>query len=148
LQAGEKVKPGPNPGSPREKRNRGTFKPYRHADLAHVDAPGDLPVAPPWLTPGGREAWLDLIPRLAVTKAAVEVDSVMVGTLANLIAACGDAWRSGAVPPAAHLAELRRLSELLRIGGETSRVVGLARKGDAPNPFANNGRPPSPKATG
>ena len=72
---------------------------------------------------------------------ASEVDSALLGTLANLQGALAAAWRAGGVPPIAAIAEHRRLCELFGIAGARSRLVVVKpRTGSDPNPFSRNGR--------
>jgi len=134
------MKPGPKTEPPSRKRARQTFQPHRHAGLAEIAAPDDLPQAPIWLTPAGREIWLDLVTRTSRTGLACELDSALLATLANLIGACAACWKAGAAPPASHLAELRRLSELFGLAGAPSRVIAGGIKSPGPNPFSRNGR--------
>jgi hypothetical protein len=125
--------------TPSEKRRRGTLRPYREVGVVELIEPDALPIEPAWLTAEGRDAWLELVGRVAATRLANERDSALFGVLCNLqgnLAAC---WRAGEVPPAAHLGEFRRLCELFGLAGARSRLTVAAALG-APNPFARNGR--------
>jgi hypothetical protein len=103
--------------------------------------PATLPIEPDGLTKGGRVVWLDLVPHCA-GRLATSRDSMLLGQLANLVAACNEAWISGSAPPAAFLSEVRRMAELFGLAGPRSRLVAAA-TGSPPNPFKNNGRRPS-----
>jgi hypothetical protein len=125
---------------PTEKRARGTYAPFRDADrVEFIEAPS-VPAEPASLTEGGRQVWLDIIPHVA-GRLAGERDSLLLGQLANLTAACNAAWASGAAPPAAHLAEVRRLCEIFGLAGRRSRMGVLPAGRAEPNPFTRNGRP-------
>ena len=141
------MRPGPKLQPVASKRARAVFEPGRHGRFRDVEVPRDLPSEPDWLTDAGRQMWLDIVPRVSAARSAIELDSIALGTLANIAGACALAWRSGAVPPAAHLAELRRLSEVFGLCGHGSRVREV-RTDDGPNPFAalarkSAGLPPS-----
>lgn len=136
------MKSGRKPSAPSTKLARGTYRPSRDGSRIEVTASEDLPQAPHWLTAGGRDVWLDLVSRVERTRAACELDSDLLATLANLIAATGACWGSGAVPPAAHLAELRRLSELFGLAGVASRVSIATPAPSFGNTFARNALPP------
>lgn len=129
---------GTKPGLPSEKLSRGTFQKCRHAGAVEITSPDTLPQQPDWLTEDGKNAWLDLIGRVSTTGAATELDSDLFAHFCNLSGACTAAWRAGAVPPAAHLTELRRLSEMFRVAGASSRVE--AKAGAAGNAFLRNAR--------
>ena len=116
------MKPGRKPASDAQKLARGTARRDRSTGMGDIVSPSDLPQQPDWLTPGGQAQWLDNIGR--VSGRAGESDSVMFGTFCNLAAACASAWEAGAVPPAAHLAELRRLGEMFGLTGAGSRPAG------------------------
>jgi hypothetical protein len=90
------MKPGPRRNLPSTKRARGTFRPDRDAGVIELVAPDALPVMPAWLTPEGEAEWADLLPR--VSALAAEVDSGLLGTLANLQGALAQAWRAGENP--------------------------------------------------
>jgi hypothetical protein len=121
-----------------EKRARGTLRPCREAGIVEIAAPDRLPLMPAWLTAEGEVEWADLLPRVAAL--ASEVDSALLGQLANLQGAMATCWRGGEVPPAAYLSEHRRLSELFGIAGARSRLVVGAGKGSEANPFLANGK--------
>lgn len=134
------MKRGPKADTAATKRSRGTFKPYRDDGRVQVMLPDALPVQPTWLTEAGQLEWLDNIGRVASTRLATETDSVLFGTLCNLAGALAQCWQSGAVPPAAHLVELRRLGELFGIAGPRSRVDAPKRPTEA-NPFTTRRYP-------
>ena len=128
------MKGGHKPQTPAEKRARATFRPDRDGNRFEVVAPNALPQQPDWLTEAGRQEWLDCIGRVSTTRLATELDSALFATLCNLLGALALCWRSGDVPPAAHLVEARRLGELFGLAGPRSRV-GVASADPKPNPF-------------
>jgi len=69
------------------------------------------------------------------------LDSDLLATLANLIAATAACWGAGGVPPAAHMAELRRLCEIFGLAGLASRVSVTPKSSSFANSFARNAMP-------
>lgn len=128
------MKGGHKPQPPSEKRARGTFRPDRDGGKIEVVIPTALPVQPTWLTEAGQQEWLDLIGRVASTRLATEIDSALLGTLANLLGAMAQAWQSDSAPPASYITEARRLAELFGLAGAKSRVGAPAPRADV-NPF-------------
>jgi hypothetical protein len=120
-----------------EKVARGTLRPSRERDIVEIQAPDQLPVMPSWLTPEGEAEWQDLLPRAA--SLASEVDSALLGALANLQGALAACWRAGEVPPTGALTEFRKLSEAFGLAGPRSRVLVKPAAGKD-NPFSRNGR--------
>ena len=129
------------PLPPGEKQDRGTFRPCREVGTSEIVAPNALPQQPDWLTEAGRDCWLDNIGRVSATRGAAEVDSDLFANFCNLQGAITKAWRAGEVPPVTALVEARRMMEMLRIAGPSSRVVkvGDGEKSDG-NPFLKNVR--------
>lgn len=128
---------GPKGATPEEKSARGTLQPCRAGAAAVTIAdPGSLPQRPEWLTPAGEAVWLDVIGRISSVKGAAEVDSDLVGNYCNLQGMIVLAWKAGAVPPITALMEARKLQEMLRIAGPSSRIskVGEEKAGGG-NPF-------------
>lgn len=136
---------GHKPETPSTKQARGTFRPVRDAHKCEVIVPTALPQQPSWLTDAGQQEWLDAIGRVAAGRIVTEADSALFGTLCNLLGALGLAWQSGAVPPAAHLTEARRLAELFGLAGSKSRVGTPPPGKPADNPFMRH-RPPEDRA--
>jgi hypothetical protein len=120
-----------------EKVARGTLRKCRERNVVEITAPDELPTMPAWLTPEGEAEWADLLPRVAA--AASEVDSALLGVLANLQGALAACWRAGEVPPTGAITEHRKLSEAFGIAGPRSRVI-VKPAPKEPNPFARNGR--------
>src|SRR5438067_2223847 len=85
--------------------------------------PMSLPRQPTWLTAGGQEVWLDDIGRIAPGRLISERDSTMFGNYYNLQGAIIAAWLSGVLPPAAHMAEARRMAEQFGLFGAKSRMT-------------------------
>lgn len=119
------MRTGPKGSSPAEKKARGTFQPVRHADVVQIVEPTALPLQPEWLTEDGRQVWLDNIGRVSSVHGAREVDSDLFANFCNLQGAVAKVWRSGEVPPITALMETRKLMEMLRIAGPSSRVVKI-----------------------
>ncbi len=120
---------------------RGTFRGDRHAARIETYAPADPPVPPEELTERGRTVWAEEVTR-AIAAGACEFDSSLFASYCELTAAIRAAWISGEgpIPPAAHLSEHRKLSELFGLAGPKSRTCGPG--GDERNPFSRNGRKP------
>jgi len=129
------MKPGPKQQLPSVKALKGTLRNDRDGDRLEIITPDSLPVEPDFLTPGGRLVWLDNIGRIAQTRQATELDSEVVAHWCNLSAAIRDAWASGAVPPSAHLAEMRKIAEQLGLFGAKSRVGTKGAEEKKANPF-------------
>lgn len=136
---------GHKPETPATKRTRGTFRPVRDGHKCELVVPTMLPQQPTWLTEAGQQEWLDNIPRVATGRIVTETDSALFATLCNLWGALGQAWQAGAVPPAAHLTEARRLAELLGLAGSKSRVGTPPPGKPEDNPFLRP-RPPKDRA--
>lgn len=134
------MKRGTKPLLPSEKAARGTLQPCRDAGKVEVIEPDALPVRPDWLTAAGDEVWLDEIGRVAGGKLVSERDSTMFANYCNLQGAINLAWRSGEVPPAAHLMEARKLAEQFGLFGARSRMKVGGSDGQTANPFARNAR--------
>jgi phage terminase small subunit len=144
------VKRGVKPLPPALKQERGTLTPCRDKGRTEVEAmsaagqlavPHGLPQQPDWLTDAGREVWLDDVGRAASHRLATESDSTQFGNYCNLQGAIIMAWKVGAVPPAAHLMESRRMAEQFGLFGRKSRVIaGQTGNEQASNPFLNNGK--------
>lgn len=128
------MRAGPKPKPPSMKTLAGTFQPCRDAGRVELIAPARIPIAPDWLTEGGREQWLDLSAITTELGTASAADSAALATLANLQGALAECWAGGFMPPTTALVEFRRLSEMFGIAGVKSRVVKTARPG-AENPF-------------
>ena len=130
------MKTGPKAASPAEKRARGTFQPYRDGSAVQIIQPTALPQQPDWLTEEGKNVWLDNIGRVSSVLGAAEVDSDLFANFCNLQGAITKAWRASEVPPVSALMEARKMMEMLRIAGPSSRVVKVS---DGPkasgNPF-------------
>ena len=138
------MKGGRKPELPSVKDARGTYQPCRDAGKVELVEPDALPLRPEWLTETGEQVWLDDIGRVSPDKLATERDSTMFAQYCNLQGAIIDAWKAGAVPPAAHLMEARKMAEQFGIFGRKSRMTVARAAGcnASSNPFARNGRRP------
>jgi len=134
------MKRGRKPELPSTKEVRGTFQPCRDAVKVEVIEPDALPTRPDWLTASGDEVWLDDLGRVAAGRLASERDSTMFANFCNLQGAIVQAWRAGQVPPAAYLAEARKMAEQFGLFGARSRMLAAGSDSGASNPFARNGR--------
>jgi hypothetical protein len=127
----------------------GTFQACRHGDLTEtlpnslVVSPSDLPIPPEWLTEAGREVWDEDIGRVSSIRMVTELDSTMFAQYCNLQGATVACWRSGEVPPAAHLNVLRLMSDAFGLYGRKSRVMQKGSASDTikQNPFLKNRGP-------
>lgn len=140
------MKRGRKADPPSHHAQRGTFQPSRHGNAIEILAanaviePRALPVQPDWLTAAGKLVWADDIGRISTTRMATELDSNLFGNYCNLQGAINLAFSAGAVPPAAYVAEARKMQELFGIGGARSRVLKTPGSGPTVNPFLRNGR--------
>lgn len=136
------MKPGPKPKLLSAKKAAATYRASRDPGLFEINGGADLPAKPDWLTTAGEEVWLDDLGRVGAGKLVTDRDSTSFAIYCNLVGAITLAWRAGDVPPAAHLAEARRMAEQFGVYGAKSRLVA-AGDGGKTNPFTANGRPPS-----
>jgi hypothetical protein len=134
------MKRGVKPLDSTEKEARGTDQPARNRTVTVFERAA-LPQQPDWLTEDGQHVWLDNIGRVSTSRGAAELDSDLFANFCNLQGAIVKAWRVGEVPPITALMEVRKMMELLRIAGPSSRVVKVS-DGEKPagNPF-NRTRP-------
>jgi hypothetical protein len=132
------MKRGPKALLPSQKASRGTLQPCRDKGKIEMIEPDALPVRPDWLTAAGEEVWLDEIGRVVHGQLVAERDSAMFGTFCNLMGAINLAWRTGEVPPAAHLSEARKMAEQFGIFGAKSRLQLESGNGQNANPFTRN----------
>ena len=129
---------GRKPELPSVKEARGTFQPSRDGGRVEIIAPDQPPQQPDWLTAEGEQVWLDDIGRVLKAGIVKEVDSTAFGNYCNLQGAITKAWTAGEVPPAAYLAEARRLAEQFGVLGDKSRLL-VIKPGGTDNPFKRNG---------
>ena len=118
------------------KEQRGTLRRHRERGKIEITKPDSLPMKPSWLSVAGEEIWSENIARVAATGVG-ELDSVIFTLWCNLVGAISQATLTGAIAPGWAHVEVRRLAELLGLGGPKSRVIrttdGIRR---APNPFS------------
>lgn len=131
------MKRGRKPELPSTKIVRGTYQPCRDAGKVELIEPDSLPVQPDWLTEAGQEVWMDDIGRVADGRFVTERDTTMFANYCNLQGAINQAWRSGGVPPAAHLSEARKMAEQFGLFGAKSRIMVGQKDGKTANPFAS-----------
>jgi hypothetical protein len=113
---------GRKPEPPSTKLSRGTYRPDRDDGRVELIDGSGLPAQPDWLTAAGHEVWLDNVGRVGSGRVVTERDSTLFGNFCNLQGALILAWRAGDVPPAAYLAEARRMGELFGIAGAAEGV--------------------------
>lgn len=131
------MKPGPKSQLPSEKKAKGTYQKVRDDHRVEVIEHTAMPRQPNWLTAEAEEVWLDDIGRV---KLATESDSTLFANYCSLQGSIIKAVRSNEVPPITAFTEVRKMQEVLGIGGARSRV-GV--KPDSPAPggvFGRNGR--------
>lgn len=139
------MKRGRKPDTPAQHAARGTVQPSRHSGHVEILAagsviePGSLPARPDNLSEDALAVWLDNIGRVSSTRMATELDTDMFANYCRLQGAINSCWRSGEVPPAAHLMEARKMQEMFGIAGAKSRVGKLPEAPKA-NPFLRNGK--------
>lgn len=128
---------GPKAQLPSEKKAKGTYQPARDGGRVQIIEPMSTPQRPDWLTTEAGEVWLDDIGRV---KLATESDSTLFANYCSLQGAIVKAIRASETPPIAAFAEVRKMQEVLGIGGARSRV-GIAPDGGKPgNVFGRNGK--------
>jgi phage terminase small subunit len=127
------MKPGPKALPPSDKFGRGTLKPSRDGGKQEVIVAGDPPIQPDYLTPEAVAVWQEEVGRV-MAAGVVEIDSSLCGRYCSLEALIRKAFAAGEPPPAAYLAEARRMGELMGIAGRKSRIGKVA---DDPSKSAN-----------
>lgn len=129
---------GPKAQLPSEKRARGTFQSSRDGNKVEIIQSMSTPQQPDWLTSEAQEIWLDDVGRV---KLATESDSTLFSNYCTLQGAIIKAIRNGGeIPPISAFAEVRKMQEVLGIGGARSRL-GIAPEGaKGGNVFGRNGR--------
>lgn len=130
------MKRGPKPQLPSEKRAKGTYQPSRDGHRIEVIEPNAMPQQPNWLTAEAEEVWMDDVGRV---KLATESDSTLFANYCSLQGSLIKAIRSNEVPPITAFTEVRKMQEVLGIGGARSRV-GVKPDAPAGGVFSRNGR--------
>jgi phage terminase small subunit len=125
---------------PSEKKQHGTFRPCRDGGRFELPEADTVPQKPDNLSAEAEAIWDEDLPRAIAAGTVTELDSTLFRNYCNLQAAIDKCHAAGSVPPGAHLAEARRLQELLGLSGKRSRMTRENRAIDPRNPFANNGR--------
>lgn len=133
---------GPKAQLPSEKLAKGTYRKARDGNSVEIVEPTSLPVQPDWLSTEGEMIWQDEIGRVGAQLLATEKDSTAFANYCNLQGAIVQAYRAKEMPPAAYLAECRKLQELFGIAGARSRIQKGGSTAPAGNPFSRNGRRP------
>lgn len=131
MQNGRRLK------SPESKKLAGTFTKHRDANTAPiVEVVRDHPVAPDWMTEGGKAVWKSDFERVVAT-GTVSVDANFFAVYCETMATYIAALKAGSPPNAAYLSELRKQMFELSIAGPKSRLAKLAGDpGKSTNPFA------------
>jgi hypothetical protein len=125
---------GPKAEPPSVKAARGTLQPWRDGDRTEIVVPGDPPTMPETMAADVQAMWQEQLPRV-MQAGAVELDSELFSNYCHVAVALRKCWAGGEVPPASHLTEFRRLSELLGIAGPKSRVGRAPPPKPDGNPF-------------
>jgi hypothetical protein len=127
---------GPKLKNPATKKLAGTFKECVDGSTAAiVQLPEDIPVAPAWLSAGGKEVWADDLARV-VACGAREPDSHFFATYCQWMAGFIAGVRAGDPPNAAYVSELRKQMEMLGIAGAKARLSRASDNTSSANPFA------------
>jgi hypothetical protein len=144
------MKRGPKPRTSQELVASGTFQTSRHTGRSQVVEASALPQMSDGLTEEGQQVWLDNIGRVAAVHGANEFDSDLFGNYCNAQGQIRKAFREGGCPRVQLLSEVRKMQELLRIAGPSSRVQkagpntingsGVVVDPVDRNPFMVNGR--------
>lgn len=127
---------GPKAQLPSEKKAKGTYQPVRDGGRVEVIEPLSTPQQPDWLTAEAQEIWLDDVGRVRL---ATEADSSLFSNYCSLQGAIVTAIRKGETPPIAAFTEVRKMQEVLGIGGARSRVGMKPESGKTGNVFGRNG---------
>ena len=128
---------GPKAQLPSEKKAKGTYQRVRDGHRIEIIEPMSTPNQPDWLTGEAQEIWLDDIGRV---KLATEADTTLFANYCSLQGAIVKAIRAGETPPIAAFSEVRKMQEVLGIGGARSRVGIAPEGGKAGNVFGRNGK--------
>lgn len=140
----------PRAKTPTELIATGNFRPGKHGARVELVVPGAPPVMPDYLPAEAQILWQDILPR-AMQAGVVELDSELLARYCVELHFYRLAVAGGSTVPAADKAELRRMEELLGLGGRTSRVGVRAPAGlqtldgqvVPQNPYANRGKRPA-----
>lgn len=131
------MKRGPKPTPPHTKVLRGSFKLPSDTQKLVQASTGSPPVMPSYLPPEAQEVWREELPRV-IPFGVCDLDANIFARYCVLEAHFRRLSMAGETATSALCTELRRLSELLCIGGPKSRLVPI--RSTANNPFARNGR--------
>lgn len=127
---------GPKAQLPSEKKAKGTYQPVRDAGRIQIIEPASMPQRPDWLTSEAGEVWLDDVGRVRLV---TEADSTLFANYCTLQGGIIKAIRAGGeFPPISAFAEVRKMQEVLGIGGARSRI-GVKPEGGKTNVFGRNG---------
>lgn len=98
---------------------------------------------PDYLSTPAQAIWIEELGRV-IGGGASELDSSLFARYCATEALLREAFANGHTPPAAFLAEQRRVAELLGLAGPKSRPGARPRE---KNPFERNGKRPSGRET-
>ena len=132
------MKTGRRIANPAAKQLAGTYRNDRHGSIVHLLSPSpDAPVRPAYLSPEAAVVWDEELRRV-VASGATEADSSLFARYCECEASFRRCITLGDLPKAALLTELRRMCELLGIGGFRSRLSKVSLKGSEPeiSPFS------------
>lgn len=127
---------GPKRKSIDAKKAAGTYRPYRDKPK-HLVVATAAPTLPEWLPAAARAIWEEELPRV-IQSGTCELDSSLFADYCYLASIARARAISGEEPKSTQMVELRKLRELLGIGGAPSRAMrGTQASADYANPFAN-----------
>ena len=127
---------GPKKSSIEDKKVRGTYRPFRDNPTILLPSANTHPMMPTYLAPAAQAVWLEEIMRV-MDAGTSELDSSLFARYCSLEAIVRENFANDIEPKATYLVELRKLSELLGIGGAPSRRQrGVAAEPDNQNEFA------------
>ncbi|MFL0588092.1 hypothetical protein ACH0BU_15815 [Sphingomonas olei] len=100
-----------------------------------VQLADDIPVAPEWLSAGGKDVWAGDLARV-VACGAREPDSHFYAVYCEMMARFVAGVKAGEPLNAAFVSELRKQMEMLSIAGAKARLARGGEKAASTNPFA------------
>ncbi|WP_294196517.1 hypothetical protein [uncultured Sphingomonas sp.] len=117
------MKSGRRVANPQHKQLQGTYRKDRHSDIAvTADPMPNTPVRPAYMSEEGKLVWNEEVTRV-IACGATEADSSLFARYCEIEATFRMTVMSGEPPVASLLTELRRMGELLGIGGLRSRLA-------------------------
>lgn len=130
------MKRGPKRKAIEDKKTVGSYRPSRDAPTVPISTNAAPPKLPRWLSAEAKAVWKEELPRVIEAGTTIS-DTALFADYCQLSAAVRAVWQEGGIPQGNHLVELRKLRELLGIGGAPSRRERGTKAQVAPdNPFA------------